>query len=269
MVARRAARKARTRPESCVERLRAQLAVARRGLDPEGVHQARVAARRLRAWLTLRGREESSEELDEALRWLIGGLGRVRDLDVLLQSPLGQDPRVAPLLSRRRAVARRAEVKLLDSRRLKGVLARLAKLPRLRLRHRKRALRRAFKKAERALEAWREASAPGRRARPRAELRAVHRVRRALRRLRYLLEWLGVDVRALVPVQSALGAIQDLSLLQGLLSGTDLAIAADQAVAEALAAISSCCPPDGGRRATRTRPLSRSGEAVRAGRRSA
>ncbi len=61
--------------------------IARVGVDPEGVHQARVATRRLRSQLgtfapvlTRRG----TEPLIDDLRWLGRRLGAVRDADVLL-----------------------------------------------------------------------------------------------------------------------------------------------------------------------------------------
>jgi CHAD domain-containing protein len=61
--------------------------IAREGVDPEGVHQARVATRRLRSDLRV-----LAPLLDEGwvaavvgdLRWLGGALGDVRDADVLL-----------------------------------------------------------------------------------------------------------------------------------------------------------------------------------------
>ncbi|HEY7399787.1 MAG TPA: CHAD domain-containing protein [Actinomycetota bacterium] len=59
----------------------------RAGEDPEAVHQARVATRRLRANLgTLRPLldAEAVERLRAELSWLGGALGDVRDLDVLL-----------------------------------------------------------------------------------------------------------------------------------------------------------------------------------------
>jgi CHAD domain-containing protein len=55
--------------------------------DPEDVHQARVATRRLRSDLrTFRGlvQAEWASELREELGWLAGSLGAVRDRDVLL-----------------------------------------------------------------------------------------------------------------------------------------------------------------------------------------
>ena len=60
--------------------------IVRLGDDPEGVHQARVATRRLRSDLkTLRPVLDRawSEPLREELRWIGGLLGRVRDADVL------------------------------------------------------------------------------------------------------------------------------------------------------------------------------------------
>ncbi len=68
-------------------RLFDQEAGVRRGDDPEPVHQARVAARRLRSDLrTFRSLldQEWSEPLREELKWLGSELGAVRDADVLL-----------------------------------------------------------------------------------------------------------------------------------------------------------------------------------------
>jgi CHAD domain-containing protein len=71
---------------SSVARLLLQLPAARLGTDPEGVHQARVAARRMRS--DLKTFEplldaEWSARLRVELEWLIDELGAVRDSDVL------------------------------------------------------------------------------------------------------------------------------------------------------------------------------------------
>jgi triphosphatase len=60
---------------------------AQLGADPEHVHDARVATRRLRAALRLFEDilPESSEGLDVELRWIAGYLGPVRDLDVQMK----------------------------------------------------------------------------------------------------------------------------------------------------------------------------------------
>jgi len=70
------------------ERLIAHDAAVRVGDDPEGVHQARVAARRLRSGLlTLRPMLDRSwcDALRAELGWFGDELGRVRDVDVLGQ----------------------------------------------------------------------------------------------------------------------------------------------------------------------------------------
>ena len=60
---------------------------AREGHDAEGVHQVRLAARRLRSVLSLFRSALPAETvvvLTEDLRWLAGEIGAARDLDVLL-----------------------------------------------------------------------------------------------------------------------------------------------------------------------------------------
>lgn len=60
--------------------------VAREGRDPEGVHQLRVSARRLRSELHVVApvvKRKALVELDGGLHWLGSTLGRQRDLDVL------------------------------------------------------------------------------------------------------------------------------------------------------------------------------------------
>jgi CHAD domain-containing protein len=62
--------------------------VVRRGTDPEGVHQARVATRRLRSDLRTFDKvldAEWTDALREELGWIGGLLGAVRDADVLLE----------------------------------------------------------------------------------------------------------------------------------------------------------------------------------------
>ncbi len=71
-----------------VTRLVAHDPIMRLDTDPEGVHQARVATRRLRSDLrTFRSLvdAEATARLRQELRWIAGVLGRVRDGDVLLE----------------------------------------------------------------------------------------------------------------------------------------------------------------------------------------
>jgi CHAD domain-containing protein len=76
-----------------VTRLSRHDPVVRMDTDPEGVHQARVATRRLRSGLrTLRGALDPrwTRELRDELGWLGGELGAARDADVLLARLAGR-----------------------------------------------------------------------------------------------------------------------------------------------------------------------------------
>jgi inorganic triphosphatase YgiF len=101
--------------------------------DPDALHQARVALRRLRSALTLfrhtvRGRDY--QHLREELRWLAGKLGEARNLDVLLgpDSP----PPFAGNQKLRRAVAAEREAAYgrvtaaIESGRARALMLRLA-----------------------------------------------------------------------------------------------------------------------------------------------
>jgi CHAD domain-containing protein len=71
---------------SSVARLLLQLPAARLGTDPEGVHRARVACRRMRSDLKTFQPLLDAEwavHLGAELRWLIDELGAVRDSDIL------------------------------------------------------------------------------------------------------------------------------------------------------------------------------------------
>jgi CHAD domain-containing protein len=109
------------------EQLRALLEhdpIARVGTDPEGVHQMRVAVRRMRAALKAEGSSlETADQLQAELKWLGGSLGAVRDLDVQLENLRGQaadfDPdeqaAVETLLSGLLADRRRARQRMLGT----------------------------------------------------------------------------------------------------------------------------------------------------------
>ena len=54
--------------------------------DPEGLHQARVAVRRLRAAMSLFGelvRDDGTQKVKNKLKWLMGEFGPAREMDVL------------------------------------------------------------------------------------------------------------------------------------------------------------------------------------------
>lgn len=66
-----------------IAELRTHAEVALEGSDPEGVHQLRVAVRRIRAALKA-SRFDDGGALQDELRWFFGELGPLRDLDVLM-----------------------------------------------------------------------------------------------------------------------------------------------------------------------------------------
>lgn len=100
--------------------------VMRLDADPEGVHQARVASRRLRSDLrTFRAalRPEWAESLREELRWLGTVLGEARDADVLLARlqgrtetiPVTEAPGVAQVLEALAQRRKEAHVVLIEA----------------------------------------------------------------------------------------------------------------------------------------------------------
>lgn len=116
---------------SSVARLDAHEPDARLGEDPEDVHQARVATRRLRSDLRTFGdlvEPRWAASLRDELRWLGGEFGAVRDIDVLEEGlreriqalPLTDGVAAQALLERLRESRERARRDLmtaLDSRR--------------------------------------------------------------------------------------------------------------------------------------------------------
>jgi len=108
-----------------VAKLVASDPVVRIGDDPEGVHQARVATRRLRSHLrTFRDLLDPdwTQSLREELKWLGDELGAVRDADVLLERLEGRvaelepddQSSAEPLLGRLRHEREGARAVLLD-----------------------------------------------------------------------------------------------------------------------------------------------------------
>jgi triphosphatase len=109
----------------------------RLGVDPEYLHDMRVAARRLRTSLEVLAYgfpEAVREEFETDLRWLGGRLGRVRDLDVMVDRLLGMSREAAPFerpalrifaqaLSIRRTRRRMRLVERLDSERYLSFVA--------------------------------------------------------------------------------------------------------------------------------------------------
>ncbi|MCS7067247.1 MAG: CHAD domain-containing protein [Meiothermus sp.] len=179
------------------------LPMARAGHDPEGVHQVRVAVRRLRVWLRLAG----MRVLEDDLAWLVRAAGQVRDLEVLLQHP--HLPRAFQTWGELRLKeARQAFVPLLESPRLAGLLQGLSVLPPLDPKEAESRLPRFVQQVERRAQAWRNEDS----------LEHLHALRRALRRLRYALEWLERDSDPVKALQEIFGQVGDLSFTLNYLS---------------------------------------------------
>jgi len=78
--------------QSCVRQFRLNEALLAAGRDPEALHQARVALRRLRSAFSIFKPMTggSGADLREGLRWLASEFGDARNLDVLLErAPVG------------------------------------------------------------------------------------------------------------------------------------------------------------------------------------
>ena len=110
--------------------------VALEGADPEGVHQLRVAVRRIRAVLKAARFDDGGVLLAE-LRWFFGELGPLRDLDVLLDRFRGDTDGFSPEemvaferllkgLRTERGVARRRVTRALRGKRYGRLLETLA-----------------------------------------------------------------------------------------------------------------------------------------------
>ena len=194
----------RTRPESprargdfpllpWLEHLAAHVPLANRDRDPEGVHQLRVAAGRLDTWLRLAGLRVYRDDL----RWIRQRASAVRDLDVVLacRGPAA----FKRWLRDRRVTERRGLLEALESPRLAALVEGLSLLPKL---DRARARSSVAKLADRALRRGEELASD-------LEVTSFHALRRAARRLRYGLDWLGFDSREVKELQDALGEVND------------------------------------------------------------
>jgi CHAD domain-containing protein len=182
-----------------LERLDRARAVALAGKDPEGVHQVRVVARRLRVWLSLGG----EEALQDDLRWLCQALSTERDLDVLSEVLRGDGVEAL------RASARKRVCAALESPRYAALREALGAM---RGPKRKQARRVAKKLAQAVARRRRALEGPL----TLASADALHALRRALRRARYAREWLDEDAAELATEQEQLGVLCDLCALRKL-----------------------------------------------------
>lgn len=183
-----------------LEHLRASVEAARATLDPEAIHQARVASRRLRVFLTL----AQVPVLHDDLRWLARALSRLRDLDVVRAEGL-RGP-FSAWLGRQHVKARHEARVVLQHPRLEGLLKALAFVEPVSERKARTQRDRLVGEVD---DAWAALSA----ARPPKALDALHRLRRRARSARYASEWLGLDVTPFRRLQEAAGAACDVMAL--------------------------------------------------------
>ena len=164
--------------------------------EPDAVHQARIALRRLRSALSLFRATVSGKEyqaLREELSWLAGQLGDARDADVMLagENPLVEDEHAHARLLKARGKAYDRVETALRSERTRALMLRLALWIELgSWRFRARSARPVGELAARQLERqWRKVRRHGDRI---AEARGSerHRLRLDVKKLRYSAEFL-------------------------------------------------------------------------------
>jgi len=178
-----------------VRHLVIHLPIAREGTDPEGVHQIRVASRRLRVWLRLGG----LRVLVDDLRWFRNAASDVRDLDVLLAE--NQPEEFATFLHSQRAPAREKLLAELNAPRTAGLVAALKLLPPLSSADARKRLPGLARKVMSTAKVLLVTSPP---------IEGMHEMRKRVRVLRYTLEWLGERPTEIKELQDHLGWLGDL-----------------------------------------------------------
>ncbi len=251
---------------SCLGHALANQAAAADGRDPEGVHQLRVALRRMRSALSLFRPalpEAERERLNGELRWLLGALGPARDRDVLAGELVAAIDGIEGLEAERAALrallaegrpALYARVReALASRRAADLWLDLSAWLELgRFRESGSEEARALLDgplppfaAERLERRWRRVKKLGRRF-DRLEAAGRHELRIALKKLRYGIEFLGslwpeAEVRRLAggaaELQDRLGHLNDVAVAQGLARELLAAAAGDARLAPAALAL--------------------------------
>ncbi len=188
--------------EITVGQLQDALELARRGQDPEGVHQVRVLTRKIRVWLELAG----YRVLQDDLRWLGRGVGEIRDLEVLLQTP-ELPTAFRKWVSRRLEQARLGLAVLFSANRLEALLEALQVLPSLEKTVALGGLKKIKQRVAKKAQTWET----------KGDYPHLHALRRALRKLRYGREWLGEDSQSLKKLQEVFGMAGDLAFTQAYL----------------------------------------------------
>ncbi|MEO0650651.1 MAG: CHAD domain-containing protein [Planctomycetota bacterium] len=185
-------------PGGAIVGLREAVPTAIDGCDPEGVHTLRVQTRRLIVFLQLAGRRA----LIDDLRWVRSAAAEVRDLDVLIQRTLPDEIRV--WFAQQRDAAQAHLRHALECSRTQGLLEALEWLEPVSIDCAQGELVRLRRLVARRGEDLAQVDDD-----PHRERLRLHDLRRALRRLRYTLAWVGNDPPRLRRLQNALGGMND------------------------------------------------------------
>jgi inorganic triphosphatase YgiF len=229
----------RTIASACLRHFRLNEIALLAARDPDALHQARVALRRLRSALTLfrhtvRGRDY--QHLREELRWFAGQFGDARNFDVLLgpdaPPPFPDDAGLREALRPEREAAYDRVMAAIDSERARALVLRLAlwlELGGWRFKPRAEGNVRAL--ATHQLERqWRKVRRHGAEI-GRLDADSEHRLRIEIKKLRYAAEFLA----SLYPSKPEAGRCRSfIAALKELQER--LGIANDRRIAEAVAA---------------------------------
>lgn len=176
--------------------LEREIARLRERDEPEGVHQVRVATRHLDAWLRL----ARIRVLRDDLRWLRRVAGSLRDVDVVMALELDLAAGWSRWLRQLRQPRLEELTRALGSERAAGLVASLGGLPAVPRASAEASLRRL---AARALAAGELLEGDP------DDVDRFHALRRAVRLLRYGLEWLDAKTGAFRRFQEVAGRASD------------------------------------------------------------
>jgi triphosphatase len=246
----------------CAAQVRANVAAVRAGAGSEGPHQLRIGLRRLRATLGLFRdalTSPESQQLAAEARWLGAEVGRLRDLDVIVEDVLLPEAQAHPdeagfeklalALRAEGAIMRAGLVRLLAEDRAQGFLidlfgfveargwrdgadkARAAHLTEPVARAGAAALDRRWRKVRRMARHIERLDNPAR-----------HELRKELKKLRYSAEFMGFVfpnrrvsrfVKRLKALQEVFGTLNDAATAQAVLGGSGAPAITDPAATRA------------------------------------
>jgi triphosphatase len=198
------------------------------GEDPEELHDMRVATRRMRAAMKIFevALPARTRAFRDSLKWVAGALGEVRDIDVQLGHLEGWTSEAAPedreplkalrtVLEGRRAEARKAMLRVLDSRRYARLIASFADFLRNGPSQRAAGARQPITEAATGLvrKPYRKVRKLGDPLTEESSAEEFHELRKKGKRLRYALEFLSEIYGE--PLKEFIGPLKDLQDVLG------------------------------------------------------